>query len=255
MNVDADRTIFGRRLPEQWWDHPLRSSRRIVQSLIRRRFGNPQVAVRFGGTRFAADLETPWGLALYRYGYWDDVLEQVLRILHPGDIFIDGGANVGMMTVSAAQRVGDSGRVIALEPAEPTRRILEFNVALGGHTNVTILPWALGDKTGDRSFVVMQEHPGLSSFAPERAERGTVVTVGVRTLDELAAAESAERVRLVKLDLEGAEVAALRGARRLLATGHADFIKEISRSTSVVKAPTCRSCSRYSTSSDLRRMP
>lgn len=223
---DLDCSIRGRRLPRQWWDHPVRASRRIVQSLIRRKLGYSKVVVPFGNTRLTADLETPLGLQLYRYGYWEDVLDEILTILHPGDIFIDGGANVGMMTVVAAQRVGNAGRVIALEPAEPTRTILEGNVALGGHTNVTILPCALGETAGKRSFVYLHQHPGLSSFFPEHSETGTVVTVNVRTLDEVAATEHADHVRLVKLDLEGGEVAALRGARNLLVRGESDFIVE-----------------------------
>jgi FkbM family methyltransferase len=187
--------------------------------------GYSKAVVSFGATRVVADLETPLGLRLYRYGHWDGVLDQISTILHPGDIFIDGGANVGLMTVVAAQRVGDAGRVIALEPAEPARRILEHNVAVGGHSNVTILPWALADKAGKRSFVI-RKYMGGSSFSPLDARGGTVVTVDVRTLDEVAAAEHAEHARLVKLDLEGAEVAALRGGRDLLARGCADFIVE-----------------------------
>jgi FkbM family methyltransferase len=184
------------------------------------------VTVLYRDQRLVADLETPLGLGLYRYGHRDDVLDKILTILHPGDIFIDGGANTGMMTVVAAHRVGHTGRVIALEPAEPARRILEQNVALNGHTNVTILPWALGDKAGKRTFVIFNQHLGLSSFSPIDADGGTVVTVDVRTLDEVAATEHAQHARLVKLDLEGAEVAALRGARNLLALGYADFIVE-----------------------------
>lgn len=226
MRTDTGRAICGRQLPPQWWDHPLRASRRIVQSLVRRNVGYSKVVVPFGDTRLEADLGTDEGLHLYRYGYWDDVLDLIVTILHPGDIFVDGGAHVGMMTVVAAQRVGDAGRVIALEPADPARRTLERNVALGGHTNVTILPWALGDRAGERSFVIMNQDPGFSSFSPEHPDRGTVATVSVRTLDEVAAAEHADHVRLVKLDLEGAEVAALRGARNLLAEGFADFIVE-----------------------------
>lgn len=227
MSAEAAPTISGRRLPRQWSDHPLRASRRIIQSLIRLKLGYSKVVVPFGDTRVLADLETPTGLGLYRYGYWDDVLAQIVTILQPGDIFIDGGANVGKMTVVAARRVGNAGRVIALEPADPTRRILEGNVASGGHTNVTVLPWALGDTAGKRSFVIMNRDLGYSSFAPEHADNGTVVTVNVRTLDEVAATEHADRARLVKLDLEGAEVAALRGARNLLASGYADFIVEV----------------------------
>lgn len=226
MRPAVHRPLCGRQLPPAWWDHPLHGSRRIVQSLLRRRFGKTQVVVPFAGTRIVADLETPLGLGFYRYGYWDDVLDEILAVLRPGDTFIDGGANVGIMAIAAARKVGLSGRVIALEPATPARHALTRNVTLGGHSNVTILPYALGERAGMRPFVIMDKDPGLSSFSPEHPEDGTLTTVDVCTLDHLVATEHLDRVRLVKLDIEGAEVAALRGAHRLLDEGQADFIVE-----------------------------
>lgn len=226
MRPAIHRSFYRRQLPPEWREHPFRGSRRILQSLVRRRLGRSHVVVPFAGTRIGVDLQTPFGLGLYRYRYWDDVLDKILAVLQPGDTFIDGGANVGMMAIAAASRVGASGRVIALEPATLTRKALTRNVALGGHTNVTVLPQALGDRAGTRPFVIMDQHPEFSSFCPEHPEDGTLTTVEVCTLDDLVTTQALHHVRLVKLDLEGAEVAALRGAHRLLAQGEAAFIVE-----------------------------
>jgi FkbM family methyltransferase len=183
--------------------------------------------VPFGATRIEADLTTPLGLKIYRYGHWDEVQKYIDAVLFPGDIFIDGGANIGMMTIIGAHRVGPTGHVIALEPAELTRKVLEHNVAVGNHANVTVLPWALGEREEDRPFVVMSDNAGLSSFSPEHPEQGTVTTVSVRTLDQIIESVDASKIRLIKLDLEGGEVAALRGARRVLEESRAEFIVEV----------------------------
>jgi FkbM family methyltransferase len=221
----APRGPFG--LPRQWWSSPIKATRRIGQSLVLRWLRQYEVVVHFGGSRVVVDLRTPLGLQLYRYGYWEDTLDHICKALAPGGIFIDGGANIGLMSVVGAQRVGSAGRVISLEPASATRRLLERNVVLGHHANVIVLPWALGEKTEQRQFTVIPDHLGLSSFSPSSVERGFVTTVTVRPLDEIVEPEEDRRVRLVKLDVEGAELAALKGARRLLARSQAEWLVEV----------------------------
>jgi FkbM family methyltransferase len=169
-----------------------------------------------GGLAASVDLRTSHGLGIYRYREYEDVDFDVLRtLLRPGDVFVDCGANVGMYTLTAAKLVGPTGRVIAFEPAPPTRNALVRNVAANDLHQVTVLPYALGDRSGSMPFTVMGDGGGLSSFAPENAAEGDIVTVPVARLDDCVPPDVNGRVRLVKMDVEGAETAALRGAEGL----------------------------------------
>ncbi len=199
-------------------DRRIAAAPRIAASLARRRLGRWDAIVPFdsGRSRLVADLRTPLGLALYRYpGYWDSDF-QVLDELRPGDVFLDCGANIGLFTLVAASRVGPAGHVVSFEPARAARDALTRNVGVSGHGNVTVLPYALSDTSGERSFVVMGSGGGLSSFAPAEPGEGEQVRVAVRTLDGAIPHDFWGRIRMVKLDIEGAEVQALRGASRLL---------------------------------------
>lgn len=195
---------------------PARATWRIGASLVRRRL-RPLSApvVNLGFARVHADLSSPGGLALYRYGFSSAESRLVTRLLRPGDVFVDGGANIGLFSLLAAAAVGPSGRVLACEPGPGTMALLRANFAQNGFAVLETHQVALSDKPGAAQFVVFEDGSGFASFAPE-ATGGRVVDVGVTTLDELTSAHG-DRVALVKLDIEGAEVRALRGARGLLA--------------------------------------
>src|SRR5688572_20763314 len=103
------------------WRRPLRTALRVLASLIRVRTGHHFATAVFNGVGTVAvvDLRTPFGKWLYRYGlpYEDPDFELLHKLLAPGDVFIDCGANIGHFTLTAAPIVGASGRVIAFEPA------------------------------------------------------------------------------------------------------------------------------------------
>lgn len=193
--------------------HPVVTVGRVAASLAYAR--SPAGRVRVVRSHAAdasiyADLATPLGRGLYRYG-WTDPLARYLRsLVDSGDTVVDGGANVGLMTLPLAAAVGPSGRVISFEPSTGTRALLKANVALNAFGNVTIRGEALSDQDGVVRFEELEPGAGVASIAyGDRA--GT--RVPAMTLDS-AIGDAA--VRLIKLDLEGAEVMALEGAREIL---------------------------------------
>jgi FkbM family methyltransferase len=158
------------------------------------------------------------GLALYRYGHvvGDADIELVRRLLRPGDVFVDGGANIGLFSLVAARSVGPSGKVVAFEPAPATRAALRGNLELNALPWVEVRPDALGARPGTLELVTFTgDRSGLSSFNPADAAGGRKEQVRVVMLDE-ALGEEVVKVRLLKLDLEGAEYGALQGASGLL---------------------------------------
>jgi FkbM family methyltransferase len=177
--------------------------------------------------RLVADLDTPLGTDAYRFRDWrrlEPTLSELARFLGPGKTFIDGGANIGLFTIVAAALVGRTGRVIAFEPAIEANRLLHGNVALNSFDWVDIHQAALADRSGVRDFVDLGRASGFSSFAPANANGGKVIVVPTVTLDGFV--EHTDSVGLVKLDLEGAEVEALRGGRTLLERG-VPFLVEV----------------------------
>jgi FkbM family methyltransferase len=214
-----------------WRQAPVRTSIRVAKSLARRALPRlSRVAVPYDGgrTSILADLRTPMGLALYRYGHQDPDLELISRMLSPGDVFVDGGANVGLFTLVAASRVGPQGKVVAFEPGRAVRLRLLENVVLNRLVQVSVMPIALSSRAGDAAFRVFEiGGAGLNHLAPAQDEAGDVETVTLATLDSVLTPSDRRRLSFIKLDLEGAEHDALVGASSTLAESHPDILIEV----------------------------
>jgi FkbM family methyltransferase len=203
----------------------VRTAARVAESLARRRIPplrRPAVGVG-EGLRVYADLGSAQGLRLFRYGLRLPEAGLLERLLRPGDVFVDGGANIGLFSLPAARRVGPTGRVLAFEPAGRAADALAANAALNGFDWITVDRRALSDRVGESEFVELDgDGAGFSSFAP--GFPGVLRRVATTTLDAAAAGLD---VRLVKLDVEGAEARALRGAEGLLDRSRPDLLVEV----------------------------
>lgn len=198
---------------------------RVGFSLVRLRLSRTSVPVDVGGATVVADLRTPLGLGLYRYGFCATEARVCRALLRDGDVFVDGGANIGLFALRAASDVGPTGRVIACEPGPGTMQLLRANARRNDHDTVELHEVALSDAPGNASFTIFEDGSGLSSFAPGPSG-GRTVGVSVTTLDALTAPFH-DRVAVVKLDIEGAEVKALRGAASLIARASPVFLIEV----------------------------
>jgi FkbM family methyltransferase len=208
--------------------HFLPSVLRIALSLLRvrsSRHATPVVGLGASNARIIADLRTPLGLSLYRYGFCDPLAALIWATLRPGDSFLDGGANVGLFTLVAASAVGERGKVVACEPAPETMKLLRRNLALNNFDWVDLHQVALAERSGEMSFLSFEAGSAFSSFAPADEANATKHHVRAMTLDELT--HDLRELKLVKLDIEGAEVRALRGARDLLKAHRPVFIIEV----------------------------
>jgi FkbM family methyltransferase len=140
-------------------------------------------------------------------------------LVRPGDVAVDVGANWGLHTLLLSRLVGARGLVLALEPLPRAFDALRWHLDANGCRNVMPIPAALGDSDGTARFV-----PGIShsqgvlaaarSGAADEAADGFPVTL--RTLDSLVQKLGVRAVRLVKIDVEGAESMVIRGAARTL---------------------------------------
>jgi FkbM family methyltransferase len=152
----------------------------------------------------------------FRAGVYEDGTTRLLEeILSEGMTVIDCGAHIGYYTLLAARRVGESGRVFAFEPHPESFGALQKNIALNGYRNVVTLQEAVADQAGLRTLYASKRRTGTDSlYAP--ASRSGGLAVQVTTLDEFLEGEGWPQIHLIKLDIEGAENAALDGAQKFL---------------------------------------
>ena len=132
--------------------------------------------------------------------------------VRPGDVVLDLGAYKGESSVWLARQAGPSGLVLALEPNPVSRAFLKRNVARAenlGISPIRILPVAAGSSHRREKFVGTAE--GCS-----RLDTGGAMTVDVTTLDDVVLEHELTRVDFVKMDIEGGEVDALKGARKTI---------------------------------------
>lgn len=208
---------------------PLRVAPRVLASVIRERLpAASRPAVSFAGGYIEADLKTAQGRGFYRYRSFDPSLSLVTRLLRPGDVFIDAGANIGQFTLAGARCIGGTGRVWSFEASPSTVERLRRNVSLNRYHWVRVEQVALDEVQGEASFVSFDgTGDGLSSFAPASTAGGTSAVIPTQRLDEIVPPEDDARVALVKIDVEGAELKLLRGAERVLANSLCAVLIEI----------------------------
>jgi FkbM family methyltransferase len=132
--------------------------------------------------------------------------------LNEGEVFLDIGAFVGWHSIRAARMVGPSARIISLEPDATNRRQLERNLALNNVTNCTIIPLAAWSKSGVDLGWFTEKSPDCCRVEENQVSSG-IKTI---TVDDLAADLQLERLDWIKMDIEGGEVEALKGAGKTL---------------------------------------
>lgn len=172
--------------------------------------------------------------ALYDGGYDETNQRALISALRPGGTALDVGANVGLWTIPLAIAAGSvSGKVVAIEPLPANAKRLRENIALNGLDGiVTLFSCAVGTSSGTAVLTLREDFAGGGEVGNAAiCEAGTVVgsvNVPVRTIDALWPNGSA-RVDAIKLDIEGFEIAALLGARELLARDRPTILSEVNR--------------------------
>jgi FkbM family methyltransferase len=140
--------------------------------------------------------------------------------VRPNDVVVDCGANIGLFSLLALNRVGAGGQLIAVEPAPCILTVLEKNLSkanlLGKYR---ICERAISSNAGTSSLVLDEDVFTMHRLNAEHsctAASPSTVTVQTTTIDNLASELQLPRVDFIKMDIEGAEIAALHGSARVL---------------------------------------
>jgi FkbM family methyltransferase len=204
----------------------LHRPQQVLRAAKQRWSGDPQDAV---------TCRLPWALpvtvepsdyighGVYRHGLTAlEACEAAFRLMGPGDIAIDAGANQGIVTSAMAFRAGRSGRVIAIEMLPQTFQKLSYNVENWGETGscITLINSAVSDRNGTIHVGLSPDfarNSGVAYATHEQVFPGhSSMEVECIRIDDLIQGE--ETIKLLKLDVERHEFAALKGAEHLLSS-------------------------------------
>ncbi len=147
---------------------------------------------------------------------YEPILSAMLdRHTPKGGTVIDIGAHVGLHTLRLSERVGRAGRVIAVEPSPANSGLLRVHLTWNNCHNVEIMEAVIGDREDQVEFTFRADPTDPGGFANSLAYDigGETRKVRMTTIDEIC---SNFRPDLIKIDIEGAEFFALRGARETL---------------------------------------
>jgi len=245
FNIVSGDVIFGKNLEQKegsyFWtytndekirDNPMNRERaRLMKEYGIQEDWNVMARGKYG-TVVANRNDAYIGRQLLAHGAWCDHEIKILRqILDKGDTVVEVGSNIGSHTLPLAKAVGNSGRLIAMEPQRILFQTLCANIALNSLRNVTALNVACGEKEGWLKVAELDptREQNFGGYQPKNA--AGEVPVPVITLDSL----NLDSCRLIKMDIEGMELEAMKGAGETLARcepvlffeSHGEAVREI----------------------------
>ncbi|HKP72261.1 MAG TPA: FkbM family methyltransferase [Pyrinomonadaceae bacterium] len=161
-------------------------------------------------------LDANDSLALSVNGVYEPFETELLRkLVKPGDTVLDIGANIGYYTLILAELVGATGKVYAFEPEPTNFELLRRNVELNGYKNVVLVRKATSNKNGSLRLYLCEDNKAMHRvYESHYCGDGYVEIEAVRLDDYFAGRD--ERIDFIKIDIEGAEYAALEGMQTLL---------------------------------------
>jgi FkbM family methyltransferase len=147
--------------------------------------------------------------------YEPHVMQLLSRLVQPTDVCVDIGANIGVLTLTLA-RLAANGKVYAFEPGHASFAYLEKNIAAADAAHVVAAPMGVYDLTGTLPLQVSESHPGGSYISQTDAHEAASESIPVTRLDDWVEANGIDRLDVMKLDIEGAELRVIDGARKTL---------------------------------------
>lgn len=192
----------------------------VIRKLFRPTSTN-QLFVTPWKTKITADWQDAIGGSIGMFGVYDLATTEVLwRLVQPGNFVLDIGANIGYMTGLCSHRAGNDGQVWAFEPNKLLFERLKGNISQMTFKNVRFFDFGLSDVEGSAKLVIphsYQKNAGVAyiSSGNDISEQETI-EIKLKQLDSLIAAT--EIVDVMKIDVEGHELAVFNGAKKLIET-------------------------------------
>lgn len=160
---------------------------------------------------------------LFVFRQWEPVITDWIKDnLRQGDTFLDAGANIGYYSLLASEIVGKSGNVISIEASPTIAKRFKRNVEQNNCSNIRVINVAISDHAG--TIKLYQGPPG-NPAETTTIERGFELEceISCSPLSEMIDIKEFAKVRILKMDIEGAEWKALQGMKPLLANSHPEL--------------------------------
>ncbi len=157
--------------------------------------------------------------------YEEGALTVIGKCLRKGDIFVDVGSNIGLMSLLSSRIVCEGGEVYSFEPQPNTFAILKTNIEINKADNIFGYNIALGSVRG--SATIYNSHNGnrgAASFIKSTESCSKGVNVSIQTLDDFISEKNISNIRMIKIDVEGWELEVLKGAQNILGSPEAPII-------------------------------
>ncbi len=182
------------------------------------------VAIAPDGTKILYEINSGIRSSLSDIYLNREYFKHPLYIPREGDVIVDCGAFVGLYSILVSKICKNNCRIIAIEPAPTTFKLLQENIKLNNVKNIKAFNVALANHEGRMEFLVPKVSTavsGASTFYQNHLNALNVrdyfkITVNVTTLDNLINNEKLDHVDILKVDVEGAEILVLEGAKNLL---------------------------------------
>ena len=181
-----------------------------------------------GGVLKGFRMRVDWQLhRSFAYGSWEpEVVRSIQDHVHSGTRVLDIGAQSGFYSLLLSRLVGPEGTVFAFEPLPANFRILEENLRLNSIQNVMIRREAVSDFSGNISFDFPREEVSLIAGPLLPSDNLGTFQVPAISLDEFVR-QTGGPIHFIKMDVEGAETAVLRGAVQTLKAFHPSMVVEL----------------------------
>lgn len=195
-------------------------------SLLKRALGVKRVGTETKNGIFWVDPVSLIGRELLDKKIFEpDLTEQLKRILKPGQTFVDLGANEGYFTIIAGKAVGPAGRVLAIEPQNRLKPVIERNAALNGLENIIIDTSLVSDHRGTARLALSADtNPGSTGTFNAALYPVRWQDVEADTLSAILDRHEISHVHCLKVDIEGSECEAILGSKNLFTNGRVGTI-------------------------------
>ena len=239
-HVDRPHSVMGyfwleQYLVEHWPSEPgKRTIEQATPFMVRMGLLAPAVVEVPPGLKLLLDPRDLVAVNILRGGEWQPEIWNALATNLPeGSVLLDVGAHIGYFSMMGARKVGKTGLVVAFEPNPDTLITLRQNIKVNEFQNVVVAPVACADREQTLTlFAAPFMNSGASSLARNNADLSyenppKEYSVRGRRIDDVVRELKLSRVDAIKMDIEGAEVVALRGAMETMKKFHPKIVVEV----------------------------
>lgn len=185
----------------------------------------PTSVIIFGNKMFLPQRDRIITSELILNGGWEQFETKLFKEnVNHGDFIVDLGAHIGYYTLIAAKLVGEKGKVFAFEPDPNNFSLLKRNVEYNGYKNVILINKAVSDKNGNVKLYLSNENTGDHRIYDSGNKRD-YINVNKTSLNNFFK-DKKIKIDLIKMDVQGSEVKALKGMSNIIKNNNIKLFAE-----------------------------